>query len=66
MFKRGIWDEERHSALEKSKRKEVLQALVRAEGEKKPSAEHLWADVYDNSALPPHLQEQKEVGIVAH
>ena len=58
LTKQKWWTEEEEKSLLKETRKEVLDALKRAENEKKPSINELFEDVYDK--LTPHLVEQKK------
>jgi len=57
VVKKGWWNENEETSFLKETRKEVLEALKRAEQQKKPSIDELFTDVYDT--IPKHLQEQK-------
>mmetsp|Transcript_18732 Transcript_18732/g.27897 ORF Transcript_18732/g.27897 Transcript_18732/m.27897 type:complete len:425 (+) Transcript_18732:42-1316(+) len=52
------WSEEEDKQLERTKRKEITQALKNAEKQKKPPIEQLFTDVYDQ--LTPNLQKQQQ------
>src|SRR5687768_10135304 len=58
LLHQGWWSDTLDTDLAKKTREDVLQALQRAEAEKKPPVDEMWTDVYDE--LPPHLVEQKE------
>ncbi len=55
--KKGWWTDNEESTLLKDTRTQVLDALKKAEHEKKPPITELFTDVYDT--VPKHLQEQK-------
>ena len=56
--RRGWWDGGDEEALTVRERKNVLEALSRAEVKAKPPLDSLFSDVY--SDIPRHLQEQQE------
>lgn len=56
--KRGLWDSEKELKLRQDNRKEVLQAIAKAENVKKPALSQLFEDVYHE--MPTHLQEQQQ------
>ncbi len=51
------WTEDEEKKFKTDTRKEILDAFKRAEGQKKPSIEELWTDVYDTPT--PILLDQK-------
>eukprot|EP00004_Rigifila_ramosa_P019377 TRINITY_DN4905_c3_g1_i2.p1 TRINITY_DN4905_c3_g1~~TRINITY_DN4905_c3_g1_i2.p1 ORF type:complete len:433 (+),score=95.76 TRINITY_DN4905_c3_g1_i2:97-1299(+) len=55
---RGLWNEVMEHEFRDKVRLEVLDALRKAEPEKKPSLRMMFTDVYDT--LPPHLQKQQQ------
>jgi len=57
LMSKGWWTEEEDKQLIQTSKANVLEALKKAEGQKKPSIEELFTDVYDS--VPPHLQEQR-------
>ena len=57
--RRGWWDAEQEAAQQAADRKAVLAALADAEARPKPGREELFADVYGDAALPPHLEAQR-------
>ena len=58
MERQGWWDEDAESALVEQERKNVLEALSRAEVKAKPPLDSLFADVYND--IPRHLVEQQQ------
>jgi 2-oxoisovalerate dehydrogenase E1 component alpha subunit len=54
---KGWWTETEDKEFISAVREDVLGALKRAEGEKKPAIEELFTDVYDK--VPQHLQLQQ-------
>ena len=68
MIKKGIWDEERHTALEKELNTEVKVAAKEAEtygtlgkGDA-PGVDEMFNHVYKE--MPPHLRKQRqELGV---
>jgi 2-oxoisovalerate dehydrogenase E1 component alpha subunit len=58
LINKNWWNEEEDKTWKLKARNDVLEALKRAEAEKKPPIEELFSDVYDE--IPPHLLEQKK------
>eukprot|EP01114_Cavostelium_apophysatum_P003031 TRINITY_DN1274_c0_g1_i1.p1 TRINITY_DN1274_c0_g1~~TRINITY_DN1274_c0_g1_i1.p1 ORF type:complete len:448 (+),score=86.68 TRINITY_DN1274_c0_g1_i1:98-1441(+) len=58
LLAKNWWSEEEEKQLTTKAKQDVLDALKRAEHQKKPALSELWADVYDK--LPPNLVEQKK------
>lgn len=52
----GVWDAEKHKAVEDAAKAEMLQAMKNGEQKKKPPLREMFTDVY--SELPWHLEEQ--------
>lgn len=55
--KRGLWDEVKEKEVRSTARKDILEAIKKAEAQVKPSRSELFTDVYDE--LTPNLKEQK-------
>ncbi|CAD5112562.1 DgyrCDS1771 [Dimorphilus gyrociliatus] len=58
MERKNWWNDETEKEWMQSSRKQVLEALSRAEKKKKPSPSQMFTDVY--AEVPPHLKKQFE------
>ena len=58
--KNKLWNEEMEKETVKTIRKDVLQALTKAEKEKKPDWQELFTDVYD-TPTPALVEQQQEL-----
>jgi len=57
LIKSNQWTEEQDSALKEESKNQVIEAIQKAQVEKKANIKHLFTDVFEE--LPPHLQEQQ-------